>query len=369
VVVVGGGMAGVSVAFELADAGAEVVLLEAEAQLAHHTTGRSAAMYLPAYGNPVVRALTRASLVDFSRLAERFELPPLLSPRAELWIADEGSQAHLDAELAGNVVLERLTVDEAAERCPALRPEVLTDAAVDPAGHEIDVLALHGGYVRGLRAAGGQVVRTARVHAVERPPGGGWCVHAGDVQVTAPTVVDAAGAWADEVAALAGVPTVGLQPLRRTLFTSPVTWPDPIDGWPIVIDAAERLYFKPEAGQQLLVSPADETPMPPCDVQHEVEDVALALEMVNARTTLGLRSVRAAWAGLRTFAPDRTPVAGSTPEHPGFVWLAGQGGYGIQLAPALARTTAALALGRALPADVAAEGGTAEWLAPGRLMG
>jgi D-arginine dehydrogenase len=181
--------------------------------------------------------------------------------------------------------------------------------------------------------------------------------------------VDAAGAWADEVAALAGVPTVGLQPLRRTLFTSPVTWPDPIDGWPIVIDAAERLYFKPEAGQQLLVSPADETPMPPCDVQHEVEDVALALEMVNARTTLGLRSVRAAWAGLRTFAPDRTPVAGSTPEHPGFVWLAGQGGYGIQLAPALARTTAALALGRALPADVAAEGGTAEWLAPGRLMG
>ena len=363
-------MAGVSVAFELADAGAEVVLLEAEPQLAHHTTGRSAAMYLPAYGNPVVRALTRASLVDFTRLGERFELPPLLTPRGELWIADADSQGHLDAELSDNPGLQSLSADQALERCPALRPEVLTGAAVDPAGREIDVLARHGGYVRGLRGAGGHVVRRAPVHAVASLPGhGGWRVCAGDVEVRARTVVDAAGAWADEVAVLAGVPTVGLQPLRRTLFTSPVAWPEPIEGWPIVIDAAERLYFKPEGQQQLLVSPADETPMPPCDVRHEPEDVALALQRMDERTTLSLRSVRAAWAGLRTFAPDRSPVVGAAPDHPGFVWVAGQGGYGIQMAPALARAAAGLVQGATLPPDVEGEGVTAEVLSPARLMG
>jgi D-arginine dehydrogenase len=362
-------MAGASVAFELADAGAEVVLLEAEPQLAHHTTGRSAAMYLPAYGNAVVRGLTRASLVDFTRLAERFELPPLLTPRAELWIADEQSQPALDADLRANPSLEGLTPHEALAHCPGLRVEVLTGAAVDPGGREIDVLALHGGYVRGLRAAGGAVVGSAQVHALDAQPDGRWRVQAGEVDLVATTVVDAAGAWADEVAELAGVPTVGVRPLRRTLCTSPVTWPDPIAGWPIVIDAAERFYFKPEGEQQLLLSPADETPMAPCDVKHEPEDVALALDLVNEHTTLGLRSVRAAWAGLRTFVADRSPVAGPAAGAPGFVWLAGQGGYGIQMAPALARATAGLVQQGRLPADVAAQGMTAESLAPDRPMG
>ena len=367
VVVVGGGMAGVSVAFELADLGASVVLLEAEVQLAQHTTGRSAAMYLPGYGNEVVRGLTRASRTDFDRLAERFELATVLSPRALLWIADEGSQADLDAELATAFGPQPLSVAEAVERCGCLRADVLTGAAVDEAADDIDVMALHGGYLRGLRQAGGAVRREARVHAVEHLPGGGWEVRAGSTTVRVATVVDAAGAWADEVAALAGVPTVGLRPLRRTLFTSPVAWPEPIDEWPLVLDAGERFYFKPEH-DQVLISPADETPQAPGDARHEPEDVALALDLVNERTTLGLRSVRTAWAGLRSFVPDRTPVVGAPEAHPGFVWLAGQGGYGIQLAPALARVAARLVAGETLPEDVAIEGVTAESLAPDRVM-
>jgi D-arginine dehydrogenase len=359
-------MAGASVAFELADVGIEVVLLEAEAQLAHHTTGRSAAMYLPGYGNDVVRGLTRASRVDFDRLAERFELPPLLSPRPLLWIADEGSQEALDAELAVAAGLQAITLDEAAQHCPCLRTEVLTGAALDEDACDIDVLALHGGYVRGLRAAGGAVRRGARVDAIEHRDDG-WRVHAGDACISARTVVDAAGAWADEVAALAGVPTLGLQPLRRTLFTSPVTWPEPIDGWPLVLDAAERFYFRPEH-DQVLVSPADESPQPPGDARHEPEDVALALDLVNERTTLGLRSVRAAWAGLRSFVADRSPVVGEPGGHPGFVWFAGQGGYGIQLAPALARTAACLITDGVLPDDVAAQAVTLEALGPDRPM-
>lgn len=384
VVVVGGGMAGASVAFELAAGGAEVVLLEAEEQLAQHTTGRSAAAYLPAYGNEVVRGLTRASRADFDRLADRLDLPPLLSPRPLLWVADDEARAGLDAQLAEVPSLREVSAEEALALCPVLRPEAVAAAAVEDEAMDIDVMGLHGGYVRGLRAHGGRVCRSARVHALE-PQGEWWRVSAGPpggaggrggsgsgagapVEVRARALVDAAGAWADQVAAAAGVAPVGLAPLRRTIFTSPVP-AGPVEGgigsWPLVVDAAERWYFKPE-GQQLLVSLADETPQEPGDARPEEADVALALDRVNAATTLGLRSVQAAWAGLRTFAPDRTPVAGPEPGRPGFCWLAGQGGYGIQLAPALARTTAALLGHEPLPADVAAEGVTAGDLSPAR---
>lgn len=384
VAVVGGGMAGASVAFELAAAGAEVVLLEAEEQLAHHTTGRSAAAYLPAYGNEVVRGLTRASRVDFDRLAGLLDLPPLLSPRPLLWVADDEARAELDARIAQVPSLREVAGEDALALCPALRPEAVVAAAVEDDAMDIDVMGLHGGYVRGLRAHGGRVCRSAWVHELA-PEGGGWRVRAGPpgragaaggpgggvgatVEVRARAVVDAAGAWADQVAAGAGVAPVGLAPLRRTIFTSPVpagAVDRGIRGWPLVVDAAERWYFKPE-GEQLLVSLADETPQEPGEARPEEADVALALDRVNAATTLGLRSVQAAWAGLRTFAPDRTPVAGPEPGRPGFCWLAGQGGYGIQLAPALARVTAALLWDEPLPADVAAEGVTAGDLSPAR---
>ncbi len=358
-VVIGGGIAGVSVAAELAGAGVEVTLLEAEAALAHHTTGRSAAMYLPGYGNAVVRALTAASAVDYATLAAEAGTP-ILTPRTTMWVAGADDLDALDAMGATNDVLRRAPVEEVLALGAVLRPDHVAGGLVDDGGSDIDVGVLHQAYVRRLTRAGGTIEREARVDSVTRTATG-WRVGADAPTWEADLLVDAAGAWADEVARLAGVPGVGLTPLRRTLFTSPVG-PDVAPG-PMVADVHDRWYFRVDPGVAL-VSPADETPSPPCDARPEDLDVARALEAVREVTTLELRSVRNAWAGLRTFAPDRSPVAGPEPDDPAFVWSAGQGGYGIQMAPALARVVAALALGRPLPADVPL---TPDQVAPARL--
>lgn len=363
VAVLGGGMAGVSIAYELS-ATTDVLLLEREAQLALHTTGRSAAMYLESYGNPTVRGLTAASRGDFDRLQHILDTSRLLTPRPLLWVADSDadSVSRLDAVVVAGA--RRLDADEARELWPALRPGRVTAAAVDDDAMEIDVLGLHQGYVRGLRARGGEIVRSAS--GTVRREGGGWCVGTGSGEVTVDVVVDAGGAWADEIAAGAGVRPVGLRPLRRTLFTCPVEWPTPIDGWPMLADVAERWYLKPESGGQVLASPADETPSEPCDARPDPLDVARALDDLHDTVQLGLRSVRSSWAGLRTFAPDRSPVVGYPADAPGFFWFAGQGGYGIQMAPALARVGAALVQDGDLPEDVAARGVTTSALHPDR---
>lgn len=343
VVVVGGGIAGVSIAYELAEH-ATVTVLEAERALATHTTGRSAAIYAPSYGGPVVRELTAASAARFAELPAELGTPPLLTPRPVLWVAaDDDGADHVRALDARPV-----TPAEAVRLCPVLLEPLA--AAVDDTAMDIDVTALHDGYTRGLRARGGVVRTDARVTAVRRD-GAGWRVTCGEADLAADVVVDAAGAWADQVAALAGVPPVGLRPLRRTVALA--SGPTPVDpSWPLVVDAADRFYFRPESGR-LLVSPSDETPSEPCDARPEELAVALALDRINEATTLGLRSVHTAWAGLRSFVADREPVVGAWPDHPGFVFFAGQGGYGIQMAPALARAGAAVVLGRT-PAPVSA---------------
>jgi D-arginine dehydrogenase len=228
-------------------------------------------------------------------------------------------------------------------------------------------MALHQGYVRGLRRAGGQVARSAPVRAIERD-GPAWRLATPARWLRAGLVVNAAGAWADEVAVLAGVAPVGLRPLRRTAFT--VGLPAGVDarGWPLVHDLDEGWYFKPE-GDGLLVSPADETPSPPCDAKADPADVALALDRLREATTLDVRHVRAAWAGLRTFAPDRALVLGPDLGAPTFVWCAGQGGFGIQTAPAAAELVAAQAVGAPLPEALARAGVSAAALAPARLRG
>ncbi|OLR95460.1 NAD(P)/FAD-dependent oxidoreductase [Actinokineospora bangkokensis] len=345
--VIGGGIAGVSVAAELAEHGS-VVLLEAEGELARHTTGRSAAVYLPSYGGPVVRELTTASRAGFDA---RSQDAPLLTPRATLWIAaTEAGAAELPAE--------PITTAEANELCPVLRTGTLTGISVDRTTCDIDVMGLHQSYVRDLRAGAGTEIRIgARVTAIERQ-GDGWLIDTPGGTVAAGQVVNAAGAWADRVAALAGVPTLGLRPLRRTIGIAPAREVDP--GWPIVSDMEDTFYFRPE-GSQVLFSPADETPSEPVDARVDELDVALALERVNAMTTLDLRSVRTTWAGLRTFAADREPVVGALPDHPGFHFFAGQGGYGIQMAPALARAAAAIITG-------GTPGVAAERVSPARLV-
>lgn len=352
VLVVGGGIAGVSVAYELAGHGS-VLLAEAEAGLAEHTTGRSAAIYAPSYGGPVVRALTADSAARFRELESELDTPPLLTPREVLWLGADAEGAARLADLPATPV----TADEARTLCPVLRHGIRA-AARDDSASDIDVMALHQGYVRGLRARGGTIRTQAPVTALRRD-GAGWLVRLGGPAapgdgeadlVRAGLVVNAAGAWADVVAALAGVPGVGLVPLRRTIALA--AGPTPVDpAWPLVADAADRYYFRPE-GPRVLVSPADETPSDPRDARPDEVDIALAIERVNEVTTLGLRSVHTAWAGLRSFVADRAPVVGSWPDHPGFVFFAGQGGYGIQMAPALAVLGASVALGRAAPADV-----------------
>jgi D-arginine dehydrogenase len=362
-VVIGGGIAGVSVGAELAALGVEVTLVEAEADLAHHTTGRSAAMYLPSYGTPLVRALTAGSRATIEALGVDAGAP-LLSPRALLYVAPQAAVPELEELVAATTSLRVASPDEAVDRCPALRSEVLGGAAVDEAGADIDVAAMHQAYVRALRAAGGEIVRGEPVTDIRRA-GGAWTVATPARSVACDTVVDAAGAWADRVAVLGGARPVGLRPLRRTLFVCPVRWPHPFDRWPLVADVTWRFYFRPEQGH-LLVSPADETLSEPCDARPEQVDIARAIDAVNEATTLEIRTVRSSWAGLRTFSPDGDPVAGCRDGEPGFAWLGGQGGYGIQMAPALARAGAALALGEPVPPDLVALGVGGAALSPAR---
>ncbi len=361
VVVIGGGIAGASIAYELA-ASRSVVLVEAESALARHSTARSAATYVPGHGVPDVRVLIAASGPRFARLEAELDAPPLLTPRPILEVAfDADGETALAAELAEQAgepgAPVPLAPAEAERRCPLLRPGVVRAAALVEGAADVDAEGLHQAYVRGLRRRGGSVQTGAGVKAVERS-GSGWRVQAGAETIEAADVVDAAGAWADVVAGLAGVPRIGLTPYRRTIALARV--PDPArlrgpDGLlPMVVEAREQFYFKPE-GNGLLLSPADETPVEPHDVRPDELDVAAGLEIVESVTGLGLRSISASWAGLRSFVPDRRPVVGAWPEHPGFWFCAGQGGFGIETAPALSAFAAAVVTGEPAPPDVPLE--------------
>ncbi len=366
VLVIGAGIAGASVAAELAR-DRSVIVVEAEARPGYHSTGRSAALYSANYGNVTIRALTRASRGFFSAPHSGFTDGPLLRPRGSLFIANAAQAAALAAFAAlPDVAADTRLLDAAAARtlCPVLREDYVHGALLEADSADVDVAALHQGYLRQLRRGGGRLLTNAPVHALEMR-GGVWQVRAGAETCTAAVVVNAAGAWADPVARLAGLAPLGLQPLRRSAALIDVPAHSPPDRWPMVIDVDERFYFKPDAGR-LLISPADETPVAAGDAQPEDEDLAAAVERIETATTLGIERLRHRWAGLRTFAPDRTPVVGFDDRASGFFWLAGQGGYGIQTAPALARSAAALARGESLPADVADLGASAADLSPSR---
>lgn len=366
-IVLGAGMAGASIAAELA-ASARVLLVEMEDQPGRHTTGRSAAMFFESYGNPVVRALTRASRDFLLRPPPDIADAALMKRRDAFIIADPGSLAALDAMeegATGERCLRRAPPAEVLARCPILRPERVAAALMDSSGHDIDVAALHQGWLRRLRQRGGRLVLDAGPTELRRS-GGGWSVQGRQGRWHAARVVNATGAWADEVASQAGVPRIGLQPKRRTAVMLPPPEGHDIRDWPLVSDIHETCYFKPDAGQ-LLLSPANEDDSPPCDVVPEELDIALAAHRFEEMTTVPVRRIVRRWAGLRTFAPDRSPVVGYDPRSDGLFWFAGQGGYGIQMAPAMARAGAALALGQPLPEDIAAQGVDAAALSPARL--
>jgi D-arginine dehydrogenase len=366
VIILGAGMAGASLAAELSPH-RKLLLLELEDQPGRHATGRSAAMFFESYGNPTVRALTRASRAFLERPPQGFAQVPLMRQRAALFVADAQSLPRLDAMFAAAdapATLRRLDAAAALALVPILRPEALVAAALDDSGCDMDVAAIHQGYLRSARRAGAQLTLGAFEVAIERRADL-WqlCSRAGEFQ--APLLVNATGAWADVVAQQAGARALGLQPKRRTAVMLPAPAGHAIGAWPLTLDVDETVYFKPDAGQ-LLLSPANEDPMQPCDVAPEEIDVALAVDRFERLTTCKVDRIQRRWAGLRSFFADRSPVAGFDARTEGFFWLAGQGGYGIQMAPALARTAAALLRGLPLPADIAAQGVTPEALSPMR---
>jgi D-arginine dehydrogenase len=285
-------------------------------------------------------------------------------------VAPPGSEAPFAAALEQGrryvPSIHRIDGAEAQRLCPVLRLEWLGEALYEPEAMDLDVHAIHQGYLRGLRAKGGEVICDAGATAIARRDGA-WAVATPAGRFAAPILVNAAGAWADEVATLAGVRPVGLVPKRRTAATiDPPEGQDPAR-WPMVIDLAESFYVKPESGR-LLISPADETPMPPCDVQPDELDIAIAAERVETATRLAIRHIRRKWAGLRSFVRDKTPVVGPAPDAEGFIWLAGQGGYGIMTSPAMGRATTGLVTAGELPADLTVLGLRAADLLPDRLF-
>lgn len=361
-------MAGVSIGCELS-ASATVCLLERESRLAFHTTGRSAATYVETNGNVTIRHLTIASR-GFLASPPDFVRSELLKPRPVVYFAsaaESGTVLHLHENVANEVrSVELLDERQAHELFPFFRPGAVHRALLEPDAHEIDVDSLHQGYARGLRANGGSIVRSAAVVEIARSQER-WIVRTADGKTrTASILVNAAGAWADEVAAMAGCRPLALRPLRRTVFMTGA--PDGADTTrlPMVVDASGRFYVKPDGGQ-LLCSPADETPSPAVDAKADHLAIAKAVDDINAATSLSVRSVRTSWAGLRTFAPDDVPVVGPDKEVPDFHWFAGQGGYGIQIAPTIAAIGAKLILCSGADDLSASFRRYAEDLAPARL--
>ncbi len=365
--VVGGGIAGASAGYLLAEHGS-VILAEREPHCGYHTTGRSAALLTEAWETPTVRAITAAGREFFESPPPWFTDVPLVAPRPIMLIGrpDQVERVDESAAMARTQVpsVRLIHGSEAEDLCPVLRSGYVQRAVLEPNGRSIDVDALLQGFLRGMRRRGGRVLTDAPVTGIQRTRRG-WLITAGEHEVRADIIVNAAGAWADLVAELAGLPPIGVRPKRRTAFT--FAPPDRFDvrSWPAVIDIDEQFYFEPE-GVQLLGSPAEQTPMHPHDVKHEEVDVAVGIDRIQNATTLEIRSVRRAWAGLRTFAPDRYPVVGPDPLEPRFVWLAGQGGYGIMTSPAMATAVTSLIIDGVLPAAITERGVAATALRPDR---
>ena len=368
VAVIGGGIAGVSVAYHLALSGAEVTLLEQEATLAFHSTGRSAALYFENYGAEANRPLTRASRSFFDNPPSGLVDHLLLGKRGALWVGRPDQSTSLSMLLeegtrAGGSA-RWLEPEEAVALIPVLRPELVGGGIWEPEALDIDVAAIHQGFVRGMRAAGAAIVTSCRVTSLERG-GSGWTVGSDGRELKVDVIVNAAGSWCDQVGTLAGAAAIGLQPLRRTAFTVPgdEAWA----GWPLVSNSENEFYFRPD-GTQLLCSLAEENPTDPCDARPEQLDIALAIDRINTHTTLDIRVVRSSWTGLRSFVKDRAMVIGFDPEVPQFFWLAGQGGTGIQTAPAAGELSASIINGGEPPPRLLEFGVDLRALSPTRLQ-
>jgi D-arginine dehydrogenase len=347
--VIGGGIAGVSAAAFLSPHG-PVTLFESEPGLAYHTSGRSAAMLVEDYGSARARPLVKAARPFLENPPEGSVDHPLLSPRPVMWVSDPDSMPVLEeraltAQSRGaRCVL--VTVDDVMTHVPAMRRSWLGGGLFEPSGADIDVAGLHQAFVRIARRNGAEIRTSSPVTSIEAKSGR-WVVASGDHRIDVDVLINASGAWGDVTAALAGVDPIGLQPMRRTAFMVPGS--EASSRWPMVVEANEQFYFRPD-GVQFLCSLAEEVPSDPMDARPNMEDVALAIERINEATTFDIRTVSSQWTGLRTFSPDRDLVIGEDPLAPGFFWLVGQGGIGIQTAPAYGHLLECLVTGKDLPA-------------------
>jgi D-arginine dehydrogenase len=306
--IIGAGIAGASAGYDLSARG-KVILLERESQPGYHTTGRSAAMFLETYGNATIRALTTGSRRFFLDPPDGFAAHPLLTPRGALSVGRRDQLSELDRtadELGAEA--RRLNAAETLRLVPVLRREAVAGGILEPDAMDIDAHGLHQGFLRGMGARGGRLVVNAEIRSLTRRDGD-WLAETPAGGFTAPVVVNAAGAWCDQIAELAGARTVGLVPKRRTVITFDPPADQSIEAWPLAVGIAEDFYFKPDAGR-LLGSPADETPMAPCDVQPEELDVAIAVDRIQAMAALEIKRIHNKWAGLRSFVADKSPVVG-----------------------------------------------------------
>ena len=370
-IIIGGGIAGASTGFWLSRQG-RVVVLERESHPGYHSTGRSAAIYTAAYGTPQVRALTLASREFFDHPPEGFCEHPLLSPRGEMTVDFTGDAAELNNQyLSAKATvpqMQLLSADEACARLPILRRDKVHGAIYDPSASDIDTDALHQGYLRGIRRNGGQVHTDTQVLGLHRDAEGQWQVQTRAQTFSAPIIVNAAGAWADQLGAMAGAAPLGLQPKRRAAFVFAAPEGVETHHWPMLVSLDESFYMKPDAGM-FLGSPANADPVEPHDVQPEELDIAMGIYQIEEATTLTIRRPTRTWAGLRSFVADGDLVAGFDPQVPGLFWVAAQGGYGIQTSPAMGMASAALVCAQDLPEPLVRCGLNAAMLSPQRLRG
>lgn len=367
--IIGAGIAGASTAYWLAPH-ASIILLERESQPGYHSTGRSAAHFMEGYGPLQVRRLSVASQEFFLHPPEGFSEHELVIPRAALTVASpqQAEMLELEWEVFRNLNprTRKLTADEACALVPVLRRDKVLGGIIDPEAADMDVHAIHGGYLHGARQQGAHLVCNAGVEAIARGDDGLWQVTAGGTTYTAKVLINAAGAWADTIATMAGVQPLGLEPRRRSAFTFPAPEGVDVHAWPMVMGIGEDWYFKPDAGQ-LLGSPANADPVAPHDVQPEEFDIALGIHQIQEATTLEIRRPTATWAGLRSFVRDGEIVIGFDGALPGFFWLCAQGGYGIQSAAGASLLAASLIAGDALPDELTRHGVNPAVVSPSRL--
>ena len=365
VIVIGAGIAGVSAGAELATL-ASVILLEMEAQPGYHATGRSAAFFVPSYGNVAVRAVTAICAPFYRSPPDGFAEVQLIRPRDCLFFGRADQREALSSLHNEVPFLQVLSAEEIWQRVPIILPEYVDSGLLDETGGDLDVDAILQGFLRRLRTSSGQLYTHHGVQELSRT-NGVWKVVTRNETFEASVIVNAAGAWVDEIATLAGLEPLGLQPKRRTAML--IDAPENVDitEWPLMVDAEEQFYFKPDAGA-LLLSPADETPSPACDAQAEELDIAVAVDRFETATSLEVFRINHRWAGLRTFAPDKTFIVGFDPRKDGFFWLAGQGGYGVQTAPGLAQLTTSMITGTPLPETMHLDSDLIDKLAPARLI-